>query len=192
MRLFLAVALASQLQNKVGALIIQFSATSKGVKWIDSRQAHFTLFFVGEQPRSLVEKLDPFLKAEAAAHRSFLLSLGQGGTFPVWKNPRVLWLGVEKGRAELGLWRPGVTAACLRSGLPKPNRPFIPHLTLGRVKTPPAVFDRELLRRGVAGEMRVDRFTLFASELRPQGPLYRELATYLLGGTEKKEAPLPR
>lgn len=187
MRLFLAVALAAELQSKVGALIDQFSATSKGVKWIDPCQAHFTLFFLGEQPRSLVARLDSLLKTEAAAHRPFLLSLGQGGVFPAWQNPRVLWLGVEQGRAELMALAAGVTAACLQSGLPKLDRPFAPHLTLGRVKKPPAVFDQRLLQRGVTGEMRVDGFTLFASELRPQGPLYRELVTYPLGIAGEKE-----
>lgn len=189
MRLFLAVGLASELQTKVGALIAQSSATSKGVKWIDSRQAHFTLFFLGEQPQALVAKIDPQLKKVAAAHRPFVLSLGGGGVFPSWKNPRVLWLGVEQGREELQALAAEVTAACVQHGLPKPNRPFAPHLTLGRVKTPPVVVDRALLAQGVTGAMRVDRFTFFASELRPQGPLYRELITYRLGSVSSDESP---
>ncbi|HEY8392926.1 MAG TPA: RNA 2',3'-cyclic phosphodiesterase [Capillibacterium sp.] len=181
MRLFLAVTLTAELQSKVGALIDRFSATSKGIKWVAPHQAHFTLFFLGEQPRSLVAELDPLLKAEAAAHHPFFLSLGQGGTFPSRQNPRVLWLGVEKGQAELTALAAGVTGVCRQCGLPKPVQRFMPHLTLGRVKTTPAVFDRALLERGTGGEMKVDHFTLFVSELRPQGPLYRELATYSLG-----------
>lgn len=187
MRLFLAVALAAELQGQAGVLIDRLSAESKGINWIDPSQAHFTLFFLGEQPQTLVAKLDPLLKAEAAAHSPFLLALGQGGVFPNWANPRVLWLGVEKGQAELTALAAGVTGACCRCGLPRPDQRFTPHLTLGRVKTSPAVFDRALLQRGIEGEMKVDRFTLFVSELRPQGPLYRVLTTYSLGSSGEKE-----
>lgn len=85
-----------------------------------------------------------------------------------------------KGREELKALAARVTTACGERGVPRPDRPFTPHLTLGRVKKPPAAIDREALVQGVAGEMVVDVFTLFASELRPEGPIYRELATYRL------------
>lgn len=181
MRLFLAVRLASELQKAIGAFIAQNAVKTKGVKWIDVGQAHFTLFFLGEQPAELVAEIDPLLQKTATEQRSFQLSLGPGGVFPSWKAPRVLWLGVEKGREELKALAAGVTAACMERGVPRPERAFTPHLTLGRVKKPPAVIDREALVRGVEGEMEVAAFTLFSSELRPQGPLYRELATYPLG-----------
>ncbi len=180
MRLFVAVRLASELQQAVGAFIAQNAAKTKGVKWVDASQAHFTLFFLGEQPARLVAELDPLLQKAAAGQGSFLLSLGPGGVFPSWKAPRVLWLGVEKGAEELKSLAARVTAACVEKGAPPPDRAFTPHLTLGRVKKPPVAIDRETLVRGVAGEMTVTAFTLFASELRPQGPLYQELATYQL------------
>ncbi|NLC52727.1 MAG: RNA 2',3'-cyclic phosphodiesterase [Firmicutes bacterium] len=180
MRLFVAVRLASELQKAVGAFIAQNASCSKGVKWVDVSQAHFTLFFLGEQPARLVTEIDPLLQKVAAEQESFNLSLGPGGVFPSWKAPRVLWLGVEKGREELKTLAARVTSACVERGVPQPNRAFTPHLTLGRVKKPPAVIDREMLVQGVKGEMEVAAFTLFASELRPRGPVYRELGTYQL------------
>jgi 2'-5' RNA ligase len=181
MRLFLAVRLASELQKAVGTFITKNAASTKGVKWIDVSQAHFTLFFLGEQPARLVAEIDPLLQEVAAEQRSFQLSLGPGGVFPSWKAPRVLWLGVEKGRGELKALADRVTAACVERGVQRPDRSFTPHLTLGRVKKPPVVLDRETLVRGVEGEMEVAAFTIYASELRPQGPLYRELGIYYLG-----------
>lgn len=178
MRLFLAVQLASHLQKAVAALITQCKENAKGVKWIDARQAHFTLFFLGEQPPQLVAELNPLLQEVAAEHGKFSLALGPGGVFPSWKAPRVLWLGVSTGRDELTALAASVTAVCVERGMPPPDRLFAPHLTIGRVKTRPAVFDREALIRGIEGAMEVESFSLFASELRPQGPLYRELATY--------------
>ncbi|NLM37710.1 MAG: RNA 2',3'-cyclic phosphodiesterase [Firmicutes bacterium] len=181
MRLFVAVRLTSELQQAVGAFIAQNVVKTKGVKWVDASQAHFTLFFLGEQPARLVTELDPLLQKAAAGQGSFLLTLGPGGVFPSWKAPRVLWLGVEKGQEELKALAARVTAVCVERGVAPPDCPFTPHLTLGRVKSPPVAIDRETLTRGVAGEMTVTAFTLFASELRPEGPLYRELGTYQLG-----------
>ena len=180
MRLFVAVQLAAELQKKIAAFIGQNAPNAHGVKWIDSSQAHFTLFFLGEQPERLVRDLDPFFKTIAAKQQSFALSLGQGGVFPSWKAPRVLWLGVDQGQEHLGRLAAAITEACVRCGLPKPDRPFAPHLTVGRVKTPSPTLNRAALMQGVTGEMVVDSFTLYASILRPQGPLYREIATYRL------------
>ena len=181
MRLFVAVRLASELQKAIGAFIAQNAAKTKGVKWIDVGQAHFTLFFLGEQPAELVAEIDPLLQKTATEQRSFQLSLGPGGVFPSWKAPRVLWLGVEKGREELksfggrgnGSMR-GKGGSAPRARLHPSSHPRTREKTTGS--------DRPgSISPGVEGEMEVAAFTLFASELRPQGPLYRELATYPLG-----------
>ena len=166
-------------------MLIRYSSIIKGVKWIVPSSPFYPLF-LGEQPQALVAKSSP---VEKVRRPSSLVLSGWRGVFPSWKNPRVLWLGVEQGREELQALAAEVTAACVQHGLPKPNRPFAPHLTLGRVKTPPVVVDRALLAQGVTGAMRVDRFTFFASELRPQGPLYRELITYRLGSVSSDESP---
>ncbi|NLW55376.1 MAG: RNA 2',3'-cyclic phosphodiesterase [Firmicutes bacterium] len=181
MRLFIAVNLSSQLQQLIDEFVRANAADSHGVKWIDSRQAHFTLFFLGEQSPGLVAKLSPLLGTVAARQASFTLTLGGGGAFPSWKAPRVLWLGVQAGKTNLAALAQEVSTACNQVGIPGPDRPFIPHLTLGRVKTPRARFQRERLEQGVDGGMLVEAFALMESRLTPEGPLYREVEVFRLG-----------
>ncbi len=181
MRLFIAVNLSSQLRQLIEEFLSANATDSYGVKWIDSRQAHFTLFFLGEQPPELVSRLSPLLRNVAARQAGFQLTLGGGGVFPSWKAPRVLWLGVEDGKSDLVALAQQVGTACQQAGLPGPDRPFVPHLTLGRVKAPGARFKRELLEQGVHGTMPVVAFTLMESKLTPQGPLYREVELYRFG-----------
>jgi 2'-5' RNA ligase len=180
MRLFIAVNLSSQLQQLIEEFVCANAAESRGVKWIDSRQAHFTLFFLGEQPPGIVTKLSPLLARAAARQAGFTLTLGGGGVFPSWKAPRVLWLGVQEGKSELVDLAQAVGIACQQAGIPGPDRPFIPHLTLGRVKKPGAYFRRELLEAGVHGSMSVEAFALMESRLTPRGPVYRGVEVYRL------------
>ncbi len=78
-----------------------------------------------------------------------------------------------------------VDGAVAALGLPRDERPFSPHVTLGRVRRPgrnPALTDA--LAGAPAcefGQMRVPSASLMRSELGPQGARYTELATVRLG-----------
>jgi 2'-5' RNA ligase len=64
-------------------------------------------------------------------------------------------------------------------GIEPENRPYSPHLTLGRVKEQGSrdIFSSVLTmyKNAQAGEVRVDRISLMRSDLRPQGPIYSTL-----------------
>ncbi|HBT18229.1 MAG TPA: RNA 2',3'-cyclic phosphodiesterase [Firmicutes bacterium] len=180
MRLFVAVNLSCQLQQIIAEFVKIIAPNATGVKWVNSSQAHLTLFFLGEQPISQISRLSPLLRSVADQNRIFFISLGGGGVFPSWTAPRILWLGVEEGKAALTLLANQVTEACCQTGIPKPGRPFTPHLTLGRVKASSAVVEAKTLTNGVDGRMLVEEFALIESKLTPQGPIYREIETYQL------------
>jgi 2'-5' RNA ligase len=82
-----------------------------------------------------------------------------------------------------------VEAGCAQFKLPAEDRPFSPHLTLGRVKREAGAgagaFVRAVLESERAldlGEMPVDAIHLFRSDLRPSGPVYSRLHSAALGG----------
>jgi 2'-5' RNA ligase len=99
------------------------------------------------------------------------------GTFPERGSPRVLWLGLAVPDTVLVL-----QAACERAavadGFPREDRPFKPHLTLGRWRERDR---RPELPEADLGAARVDTLVLFRSELRPQGAVYTPLARFPLG-----------
>jgi RNA 2',3'-cyclic 3'-phosphodiesterase len=78
-----------------------------------------------------------------------------------------------------------VEGALAALGFPRDERPFSPHVTLGRVRRPasnPALTDALAAAAGREfGQMRVPSASLMRSELGPLGARYTELASVRLG-----------
>ena len=55
-------------------------------------------------------------------------------SFPNSRRPRVLWAGLDGDLTTLLALQIAVDQAVEKLGLPKEERPFSPHLTLGRVR----------------------------------------------------------
>ena len=180
MRLFLAVWLSPKLRSEVDGLIKQLVPESTGIKWSLKEQLHFTLKFLGEQSLNLPEKMEPFLQEVAGKTSVFTLGFGAGGYFPPRGEPRVLWLGLKNGIRELTALATVLDEACFKLGLPREDKPFKPHLTIGRIKTNPARFNRELISAGIPGQMTVERFCLVESRLTSSGPVYRDVSGFQL------------
>jgi 2'-5' RNA ligase len=87
----------------------------------------------------------------------------------------VLWIGTEEQPEILGLAE-RLAAALERAGFEREERPFRPHLTLGRVRHGAGIHDAvaelEKNRDMAFGEMTVRRITLFRSILKPTGAEY--------------------
>jgi len=89
----------------------------------------------------------------------------------------VLWVGAGEGTAQASALGASVAAALAPLGFPAAERPFVPHLTVGRVAAPPR--DRAPLRRLLAdardrdwGGCLIPAAHLLRSELFPAGPIY--------------------
>lgn len=108
------------------------------------------------------------------------------GFFPTEKSPRVVWLGVHAavGLAQLAKRIEDRLAAL---GIARENRPFAPHLTIGRLPAPeeiPAV--RKLLQERQPldlGAFTATEFFLYESKLGRGGSVYTKIARYLLAET---------
>lgn len=104
------------------------------VRWVRPRGIHLTLKFMGDIPASTLERVMETLPQVAAGFGRFELSISGLGVFPNVRRPRVLWAGLDGDLATLSALQLAVDEAVEKLGLPKEDRPFSPHLTLGRVK----------------------------------------------------------
>ncbi|HEX7100519.1 MAG TPA: RNA 2',3'-cyclic phosphodiesterase [Acidimicrobiia bacterium] len=95
---------------------------------------HVTLRFVGHVEEVAYERWLAAL-AEADVPGPFSVSLGGLGAFPRPARATVLWVGVESGDALADL-AAAVDDAADRVGLGREERPFVPHLTISRVRPP--------------------------------------------------------
>jgi 2'-5' RNA ligase len=179
-RLFLAINLPDELRNAVGRDIASLVASSPGVSWVHPDLLHVTVRFLGERDTNAVDAIGRVGRRVAATARRFDSVLAGIGAFPNFARPRVVWLGMRNGNPMIELAQ-RLDDALLEIGEPRPDRPFRPHLTLGRVKRELPVLDLEALERNARafrGErpFRVDHVHLMKSELSPRGPAYSVVA----------------
>lgn len=168
-RLFIAIDLPELLKSKISELC---AFGMPGVAWVESRQLHLSLRFVGEVDEQIFEQLRSGL---IKVHQnSFSLKLQGIGTFPPGKTPRVIWLGVEKSDPLLRL-RNKIEYQINSLGIKGEKRKFHPHVTIGRVKT------KKINRMGEylahydlfqSDPFAVECFYLFSSLLTPGGAKY--------------------
>lgn len=182
MRTFIAIDLNPEIKETLSELIKELGKGSKNIKWISKQGMHLTLKFLGEISGEKVTEIGKILSEISGKYKPFLLKLKGTGYFPPEKkNPRVLWVGIEKEETLLAL-QSKVEAGLERLGFPREQRKFHPHLTLGRVKAPSDLRSTlsllEAHREKSFGEMRVEKITFFQSVLKPQGAEYSIISEF--------------
>lgn len=162
------------------------------VRWVRPDSIHLTLKFLGEIGDDQAERLRELLAAEAARWPRLALEIAGIGSFPERGTPRVVWAGCRGDLAKLAGLAQAVERAAEQVGVPKEGRPFVAHLTIGRVKS-----DRnakrllaavENQREAPIGKEEVSRFILFRSTLTAEAPIYEELAEFPLGASPSSSA----
>ena len=183
LRSFIAVEIPVEIQNAIShsTASLQRALPKPIIRWVSPQNVHLTLKFLGDVSPANIERLADVLKLEAAAHGMFSMSVGGIGAFPTSRRARVIWIGLEAPPALVALER-GVEAATARLGYTREDRPFSPHLTIGRVGQNVTAADLQKIRTdldgtsvGSLGMVNVDAIHIFKSDLQPGGSVYTHL-----------------
>ena len=188
-RAFIAVNLTPDIQRRLDDVIASYKRKldHASVRWVPANNIHLTLKFLGDVSVANLDLLKKLLYAEIAVCRPFEISVGGSGAFPTIHRPRVIWVGVEAPQ-ELTVVQSSVEAMTARLGYAPEERPFSPHLTLGRVSrntTPQdfhlisSVLEKEKI--GFLGALCVQSVELYKSDLHPSGAVYANIFTAPLG-----------
>lgn len=127
MRLFVALVPPAEARAELAAAIHELPAEPR-LRWTCPEQWHLTLAFLAEVDDRTCGQLVERLARVAQRHPPPELSLAGGGRF----GAHVLWTRVDGDRAALLRLVDAVRAAVRRCGLSTDQRPFRPHLTVGR------------------------------------------------------------
>lgn len=179
MRTFIAVELPEPAREEVCRLQERLRSCDADVKWVERQNMHFTLKFLGEIDESKADPLAKALEKEVAALPRFRYRLEGIGAFPGTSNPKVLWTGVSSGEAEFLKLAACVEKACEGLGFPPEERPFRPHLTIGRMRSRngAARLIKQLQTEEFPGsDAEAEQLVLFKSTLSPKGSVYTPLA----------------
>lgn len=184
-RAFIAIDIAPEILDQIKRISADLNRkmNNHAVRWVSAENIHLTLKFLGDVSVNNIELLTDALRLESANHQHFSISVGGIGAFPAVRRPRVLWIGVEGPEALLNLQR-NIEVQMARLGYEKDQRPFSPHLTLGRVSRSARPDEirvvsqvLEAYQLGFIGITPVNEFHLYRSDLHPEGAVYTRILT---------------
>jgi 2'-5' RNA ligase len=185
MRLFVALNLEPQERQRLTEAVAPLREGGLPVRWLEPEALHLTLKFVGEVTNERAAEVEDVAQRLAASVPPFTLRLGGIGAFPNLRRPRVVWMGVEA-PPELLQLQSGLEAALGELGFPREERPYSPHLTLGRARPDAQPSELRALPElaglvdysGIIDARTVD---VMRSHLSPKGARYERLAALPLG-----------
>lgn len=177
-RLFIAVPLPAEARAAIDGLVAGVRLAPEpepgerrdpgDVRWVRMAGLHVTLRFLGPTEPERIPAAQAALAAAAIGVHPFELGVAGAGAFPNPGRPRILWLGLATGLAELGDLTTRVAASLAAQGWPHDDRPARPHLTLARSDgvAAGALVAGRLIAAAADFDLRwnVDRIVLFESQ----------------------------
>ncbi|MBE2900815.1 RNA 2',3'-cyclic phosphodiesterase [Methanothermobacter thermautotrophicus] len=181
-RAFLAVDLDEGLRDHVSRVQDTLKSADAQVKFVEPENLHFTLKFFGDVGGGKLRRIEDAVRETLRNYEPFEISIRGAGVFPNPRYIRVVWLGVENPETFSDLQR-NLDMEFVKMGF-RPERDYVPHLTVGRVKGPR---NRDKLAELIGeledvevGSMRVSEVSLKRSELTPAGPVYSDIEVFRL------------
>ena len=179
-RSFLAIPLTDEVRTLCREEQRHLSSFLPGVQWIRAETMHLTLHFFGPVREEDLDRIGDIMLSVGNLCSPFNLRINGIGAFPNFRRPRVIWAGLEDTEPLLALYEQ-LQQGLASHGFNREERPFTPHLTLGRIRRPGGqrsggLPDNHLFTGGC---LPVDRIILYESSLRPEGAVHtprREVA----------------
>jgi 2'-5' RNA ligase len=145
------------------------------LRWVAPTNYHVTLAFLGWTGLEAIGRVCDALVAATGGESRMAFRTARLGGFPSLDQAGVLWAGIEDGGGLNALAR-SIGDAMAGLGFAREVRPFHPHVTIARLRNPRAIREIVLpMAEQMFGETRIDAVTLFESETKSSGSVYREV-----------------
>jgi 2'-5' RNA ligase len=145
------------------------------IRWTDTGNTHITLAFLGDTGENIIYEVSSMLHERCKESGKFELTIKGCGVFRNVNDPRILWIGIEQSR-QLDRLNGIIMDGLKDLKIKMEDRPFKPHLTIGRIKH---INDKESLKY-LIGQFQnieiqivpVNEVILYESILHQTGPEY--------------------
>ena len=183
-RSFIAIELPEEVRRGLAKLRSELERTEhRFVKWVDPEGIHLTLKFLGNIPFKQVAEVTKAIEEAAQGIPPFHLEISGLGAFPNLKQPRVLWVGIGGEIDTLLRLQQNIDFVLASLGFAKEERPFMPHLTLARVRQGASPMERKnfgelAMSASFKASYPIDAkaVSLMRSQLTPDGAIYTRLS----------------
>ncbi len=183
-RCFIAINLPDRVTRSIADLIAELRKTGVDVAWVQAEKIHLTLKFLGNTDDSMIPEIKERISKKLSHYNAFCIKIVGTGCFPSEKRPRVIWIGIERS-AFLNSIQKAMDTVFEQLGFAAEDRPFSPHLTVGRVRSQKGI--TAMLRRFAEfrttdfGIVEVKGIHIMKSELKPAGAEYTCIAEIPIG-----------
>ncbi|MFZ3071931.1 MAG: RNA 2',3'-cyclic phosphodiesterase [Thermodesulfobacteriota bacterium] len=186
-RAFIAIEIPEEIKKEISSIQDELKKSlgkTPGISWARPATTHLTLKFLGDVPEEKIGDIEEALRLSTRGIKAFTVSVTGIGGFPNLENPRVLWAGIQES-AELENLHVAMENSLYAVGFEKDEKPFRPHLTLARIKSP--VEGKKLskaikeLRTDINADFIADSVILFKSELSSRRAVHTPIAKTILG-----------
>jgi 2'-5' RNA ligase len=183
-RSFIAIKLPPEIRVCLERIINRLKPSTGDVRWVKADAIHLTLKFLGDVEEGRIPEIAGCIERCVQGISPFALAVRGLGAFPGENSPQVIWISAVDESGSLARMQRSLEEGLALVGLTKEKRPFSPHLTLGRLKSPRG---KEAVRRGLAelkhtdcGSFTADGVSLIKSDLKLSGPVYTVLQSFSL------------
>jgi RNA 2',3'-cyclic 3'-phosphodiesterase len=198
LRTFIAINVPPVVFDTITRIQNRFKSLGLHASWVKPGNIHLTLKFLGDTDPGRIPGIQNKLAETLASFERFRLSLNSVGVFPNTKNPRILWVGLKNNDGTLKALQTAIEKTLENLGFSTDPRPFSPHLTLARIKSPwgikpPKGIKSPRGKKALKDELdavnqegisphpfEVGEIHLYESQLTPKGSIYTVLANFKL------------
>lgn len=181
-RSFLAIEVDKNLLNKINTIEDDFKQIDANIKYVPSKNMHFTLKFFGNIDLEMIDRISKSIEKVIKNYKPFELKIKGSGAFPNEKRIKVIWIGIEE-NPELKSLQKELDHEFNKLGF-NLERNYISHLTIGRMKSgrnKNQVQNKiRKYRDYEIGDMCVRKIYLKKSTLTPNGPIYENIKEFNL------------
>jgi 2'-5' RNA ligase len=157
----------------IGAL----RSRSGGVKWEQREKLHVTLKFLGSVEDSKVPDVSSIIDGLVRNYSPFETDITGYGGFPDMRYPRILYIGLSE-NPELSSLQGRIDEALEPLGFPRETRGFLPHVTIGRIKSRLRIIEPFPIPEKC--KFTIDEIAVVKSETRRDGSVYTPLHIFRL------------
>ena len=190
MRAFLAIELPKPIREALYSTLNEIRKMPLPIAWVPVQNYHLTLRFLGDIDQQFLSRFQAAWELESQRHLThpqlhppaggIPVQVAGTGVFPSVRKPKVLWVGLEDPGRRLTQLSLAINAILLDLGYPDENRPFTPHLTVGRVRSGARLKDFAL-PPAPALKWEISSFLLLESRLQSdRPPIYQALKKFSL------------
>ena len=147
------------------------------VKWMPPENLHLTLRFLGDTDSQIIPELTLRINAVISEIKSFAIPIGEVFAFPP-SRPHVIAISLLL-TEELAQIVQALENSVIASGFAPETRPFLPHLTLGRLRDR-RFPDLENIPFNLPQILTVNELILFRSDRGEYSSIYTPLAKWLI------------